>query len=199
MGGTTDLTQMCHAHTANSNYTLDLNFPVDYPDQQPLADYLTQTRDGFVNVANMPGSRNMPYELDIKGTEYRSGLAPLAGTESEVLQVYQNVGGTHPLTWYKAFNYDLTKRVPITFETLFKPGTKPLEVVYPAVVRELQKHSGVGEPTVPSDGLDVTKFQNFAITDDSVIFFFGQGEIAAAAAGVIEAAVPRADLAPLLA
>ena len=38
------------------------------PDRLP-----EQTRDGFVNVAEMPGSWNLPYVLDGKGTEYRSG------------------------------------------------------------------------------------------------------------------------------
>ncbi len=43
------------------------------------------------------------------------------------------------MTWYKAFNYDLERRAPITLDTLLKPGTKPVDAVYPAVRRELEK------------------------------------------------------------
>src|SRR6185436_2079911 len=99
----------------NSTYMLDMNFPVDYPDQGPLTDYLTQTRDGFVSVAQMPGSFGLPYALDVTSTRYSSG-APTDGTSSVVLEVYQNVGGAHPSTWYQSFNYNLKTKAPITFD-----------------------------------------------------------------------------------
>lgn len=197
LGGTVDRDQICQVHTANATYTLDYTFPEGYPDQQAIAGYLMQTRDGFVNVSDMPASRDQPYVLDGRGTAYTSGLPPR--TQSLVFEVYQNVGGAHPQTWYKAFNYDLLTRAPITFDKLFKPGSRPLDVIYPVVQRELQKQSGVEQAIPPAVGLDPTHYQNFAITDDSVIFFFGQGELLAEAAGATQAAVPRATLAPMLA
>ncbi len=157
-------------------YTLDISFPNDYPDQQALTAYLTQARDGFVNVSEMPGSYNLPYELDAKGTGYRSG-SPTGGTQSVVFTMWQNVGGVHPQTWYKSFNWDLAKKAPITFDTLFKPGNKPLDVIYPAVEQYLQKQQGMIDGIPPSVGLDPAKYQNFALTDDSLIFFFSQGEL----------------------
>ena len=189
---------ICTVHTANSTYTLDITFPNDYPDQQALTAYLTQARDGFVNVSQMPGSYNLPYELDAKGTGYRSG-SPTGGTQSVVFTIWQNVGGAHPQTWYKSFNWDLGKKAPITFDTLFKPGAKPLDVIYPAVEQYLQKQQGLIDGVPPDVGLDPTKYQNFALTDDSLIFFFSQGELLAESAGPIEASVPRATVAPLLA
>ena len=130
LGGTVGGDQICRGHAANSTYMLDFSFPVDYPDQQALTDYLTQTREGFINVSEMPDSRDKPYVLDAKGTAYRSGTPP-RGTQSVVFEIYQNVGGAHPQTWYKAFNYDLSKRAPVTFDTLFKPGTEPLRCHLP--------------------------------------------------------------------
>ncbi|HJT93695.1 MAG TPA: DUF3298 domain-containing protein, partial [Mycobacterium sp.] len=75
LGGVVGQDQICRVHAANSTYTLDLSFPNDYPDQAPLTAYLTQARDGFINVAEMPGSYNLPYQLDAKGVGYRSGPA----------------------------------------------------------------------------------------------------------------------------
>ncbi|HTM84232.1 MAG TPA: esterase [Mycobacterium sp.] len=196
LGGTVDTEQICQVHTANSTYTLDYAFPVGYPDQQALAGYLIQTRDGFINVSEMPGVRDQPYVLDAKGTTYRYGNP--ARTESLVFEVYQNVGGARPQTWFQAFNYDLVKRAPITFETLFKPDTKPLDVIFPIVQRELQKQSGTEQEIPQGAGLDPANYQNFALTDDAVIFFFGQGELLAGAAGATQASVPRAALAGLL-
>ena len=197
LGGTVDGDQTCQVHTANATYTLDYTFPVDYPDQQAVAGYLIQTRDGFVNVSGMPGSRDQPYVLDANGTAYSSGAPP--HTQSLVFEVYQNVGGAHPQTWYKTFNYNVATRAPITFDTLFKPGSKPLDVIFPIVQRELQKQSGVEQAITPAVGLDPAHYQNFAITDDSVIFFFGQGELLPEAAGASQANVPRSAVAALLA
>ncbi|MGD9618592.1 MAG: esterase [Mycolicibacterium sp.] len=198
LGGTVDAQNICRVHAENPTYRLDYVFPADYPDQQALTAYLIQTRDGFINVSDMPGSWNLPYVLDGKGTAYRSG-PDSAGTRSVVFEVYENVGGAHPQTWYRAFNWDVEKRAPITFDTLFKPDSKPLEVIFPIVQADLSRQLGVDAPIAPADGLDPAKYQQFAITDDSIIFFFGQGEIMAGAGGALQATVPRSAIAGLLA
>ena len=141
----------------------------------------------------MPGSYNLPYELDAKGTGYSSRLADRRHAErgvhdvaerrwrapADVLQVVQL--GPRPSS------------APITFDTLFKPGTKPLDVIYPAVEQDLQKQQGVIDGIPPSVGLDPSKYQNFAITDDSLIFFFSQGELFAGGRGACAGVRPARD------
>ena len=197
LGGTVDA-GACRIHAATDMYTLDIRYPVDYPDSQALTDYLTKTRDGFVNVSQMPGSGNLPYQLAIESDEYHSGRPP-QGTQSVVLKIFQQVGGPRPVTWYKAFNYDLGARHPITFDTLFKPGTKPLDVIYPIVRRELERPAGGGAAIPPGDGLDPSHYQNFAVTDTELIFFFSDGELLPSSAGSNIAHVPRDAIAGLLA
>ncbi|WNG89405.1 RsiV family protein [Mycobacterium sp. ITM-2016-00317] len=189
LGGTVDADQICHVHAEKPAYRLDYAFPADYPDQQALADYLTQTRDGFVNVSEMPGSWNLPYVLDAKGTGYRTGPDD-GGTRSVVFEVYENVGGAHPQTWFKSFNWDVAEKAPLTFETLFKPDTQPLDVIFPIVQSEISRQLGVDAPISAADGLDPAKYQEFALTDDSLIFYFGQGEIMPGAGGALQATVP---------
>src|ERR1700736_650622 len=63
MGGDVEGEQTCHVHAANSTYTLDMKFPLDYSDEQALTDYLSQNRDGFVNVAQTSGTRDVPYQM----------------------------------------------------------------------------------------------------------------------------------------
>ena len=197
MNGTVD-NNICHVHATTDTYTFDATFGVDYPDMQPVIDYLKQTRDGFINVSQMPGSRSLPYELDAHAVQYHSGTAP-HGTQSEVFKIFQDVGGAHPVTWYKAFNYNLDTSQPITFDTLFKPGSRPLTVIFPIVQRELARQTGQPVSISQGDGMDPSHYQNFAITDDEVIFFFSQGELLPSVAGANEVHVPRSAIASLLA
>jgi hypothetical protein len=113
-----------------------------------------------------------------------------------VFEEYVESGGAHPETYYESLNYDLGRGGPITFDTLFKPGTNALEVLDPIVQRELASRVG-GE--ADDNPVGATTYQNFAITDDAVIFFSGQGMWIVEAAGPQEVPMPRSDLAAVLA
>lgn len=194
LGGTPEGTQMCRVHASTATYTLNLSFPADYPDEQALTDYLTQNRDGFVNVAQASGSRDQPYQMEATTEQRTSGQAP-HNTRSVVLKLFQDLGGAHPSTWYKAFNYNLGTKQPISFDTLFVPGTAaPLDTIFPIVQRELERQHATGVAILPSTGLDPTHYQNFAITDDQLIFYFAQGEMLPAVAGAVQAQVPRSSI-----
>ena len=192
LGGVVEADNICHVRASQPAYTMDVRFPTDYPDEQAIVDYLTQNRDGFINVAKMPGSRNLPYEMDATSQSFSS-----AQTQSVVLRIFQDVGGAHPLTWYKAFTYDLPQGRPVTLDTLFPAGTKPMDAIFPIVQRELQRQTGMTREISAGDGLDPSHYQNFAITDDAVIFFFSQGELLPSDAGATSASVPRTALPPL--
>jgi len=197
LGGTLDTKQICHVRGATPTSSLDFRFPVDYPDQQAVTDFLVQRRDQFNDwVAHQPprGS-SVSYRLDIGGHAYRSGTTTLA-TQSLLLDI-GNDTGINPVTTFKAFNYDLAKHTAITFDTLFKAGTKPLEVLNPIVQRELDKHDAPGLLTL--NELGAAAYQSFAITDDAVIFFFNQDGLLPHVDGPLKVAVPRAELAPMLA
>ena len=197
LGGTLDAKQTCQVHNATPTYKLDFQFPVDYPDQQVVTDFLTRRRNDFIDWTgqNPLRGRPIPYQLNIIGKEYRSG-APPSGTQSLVFEIGDDTG-VHPVTTFKAFNYDLAKHAAITFDTLFKPGTDPLAVLKPIVQGELDKHGATGSLTL--DELGVDAYQNFAITDDAVIFFFNQDGLLPHEKGSLKVTVPRTELAPLLA
>ncbi len=175
-------------------YKLDFRFPVDYPDQKSLTDFLTQRRNEFVDWVADSHPMEIPYELDVIGKAYHSGT-PTSGTQSLILTIGSDTG-VHPVTTYKAFNYDVGKHAPVTFETLFKPGSEPLDVLNPIVQRELDKHGGGNAVFADDIGPDI--YENFAITDDAVVFFFNQDGLLPHTEGPFEVEVPRSELAPLL-
>ena len=191
--------QTCLIQLSDPGYNVNISLPSYYPDQQTLEDYVTQTRDGFLNVAKSPAPRDQPYELDITSTNYGSAIPP-RGTTAVVLKVYQNVGAAHPQTLYKAFNFDQTYRKPITYDNLWQPDADPLKVVFPIVQTELQKQTGQQVPIPPSVGLDPANYQDFAVVNDGVIFFFNPGELLLPeSGGPVQVLVPRSAIDPMLA
>jgi hypothetical protein len=197
LGGVVDGTHSCHIQAADPGYSLDISYPVDYPDVAQVFDYVKQTRDGFLNVARMPDGRVTPYELDTTAIQYDSDVPPRK-TRSLVLKTYQGVGGAHPQTFYKSFNWDQGMRKPITIDNLFREGTAPYPVLFPLVQAEVNKQLGQPVTIDPSVGLDSTKYQNFAVTNDSLIFFFSQGDMLPEAAGALQVAVPRGPVDAML-
>jgi Protein of unknown function (DUF3298) len=189
LGGSVGTDQICHVRTAGATYKIAFDFPVDYPDQQPVADYLKEEQDGFIEFSRLPEAKNYAttYQLLARGKTYRSTAS---GTTTLLLRMGQDAQ-PHPRGWFKAFNYNLNTHTPITLDTLFKPGADPLAVLNPLLVRKFGPLPQ-GEPGVEA-------YKNFAITDDAVIFFFDQGQILGHADGELEMPVARGDLAALLA
>ena len=197
LGGTMNPDQTCKIHEATADYAIDLTFPISYPDQHAIADYLIPVRDHFVKFAQSTPEHSWPYSLRATPVTYQSGHAT-ARTASVVLKMNED-SNPHSIAWFRAFNYDLGARTPITLATLLKPGMKPLDVVFPAVRRGLEKR---WQPEVLESMLGLAEdatFQNFALTDDAAIFFIGQGQLLGHPEGPLEVSVPRTELASSLA
>jgi hypothetical protein len=195
LGGAIDANQTCHVQSATAAYKIDMSISLDYPDPQGVTGFLRQDRDQFVSWVAQYGQadgRDRPFEYRVTAKTYHSGT-PTSGTQSLVVEIDNDTGFAHqghPNTTFQAFNYDLAKHAPITFHTLFKPGTKPLEVLNPIVQRELGAQA---------EDLGMHAYQNFAITDNAVIFFFDQDQVVHDSGGPHRVSVPRAELLPLLA
>ncbi|MDX1884879.1 esterase [Mycolicibacterium sp. 120270] len=190
--------QNCVIEEADAGYSLKITYPAGYPDVQAVFDWVKQTRDGFVNVAKGPDARTMPYQLEVTPTEYNSAVPP-RGTQSVVFKVYQDVGGTKPQTFFKAFNWDQGLRWPIVLDTgsrektqpLFQPGTNPWPIIFPLVEAELEKQIGTKPAIAPAVGLNPTTYQNFAIQNDNLVFFFDEGAVLPESAGALAVSIPR--------
>jgi hypothetical protein len=193
LGGTVVADQSCHVHSETATYTIDIGYPLDYPDPKAVSDFIASDRQEFLDwIPKFGGDgRNRPYHHDVNAKTYRSARP---ATQSLVLDIDDDTGlahEDHPGTSYKTFTFDLDKQAQVTFDTLFKPGAKPLDVLTPIVRRDLHA------PTLELLPLD---FRNFALTDDAVMFFFGEGQlIPGENNGPHRISVPRSELAPLMA
>jgi hypothetical protein len=189
---------MCQIQVTDPGYIMNISVPGNWPDMKSVADFVSKTRDSFLGAAKSSQPRDTPYALQIGTTNYQS-LVPPRGQISAVLKVYQNTGGAHPQTSFQSFVWDQTYRKPVTFETLWQPESDPLPVILPIVRDGLQKQFGQPVPIDQAAGLDPANYQNFAITNDGVIFFFSQGTLLPESAGAAQVLVPRSVIDPLLA
>jgi hypothetical protein len=192
LGGVVEAGAQCRIQSSGADHTMDITFPLDYPDNQAIVDYLSQTRSGFLNVAQTPGTRTVPHQMTVTAESFRS-----ARTRSVVLTLFQEVGGAHPSTWFKSFTYDVERSRPVTFDSLFAPDAKPLDAIFPIVQRSLEAETGLAGSVSPGDGRDPSHYQNFAVTDDALIFFFGRAELLPSYAGESSVTVPRNAIPPL--
>jgi hypothetical protein len=225
--------QACKIQMADPGYNVDISFPVNYPDEKSVADFITKERDDFLNAAKSSAPRDQPYQLTISSTNYGSAIPP-RGTEAVVLKVFENIGTGHPQTTFKSFNWDQTYRKAIVWTAASddKNNTPlwrvddPLQTVAPIVQSELQKQTAppvnpsqtappanqpptappANQPPAappvtiaPAAAYDPANYQNFAVTNDGVIFFFDQGRMLPDAAGATQVLVPRSAIDPMLA
>ncbi|QNI09505.1 DUF3298 domain-containing protein [Mycobacterium kubicae] len=218
----------CEIQLSDPAYSVDISIPLDYPDQKLIADFISQTRDAFLSAAKSGAPGDKPSQLKVKPTEYSSAIPP-RGTQAVVFNVYRNVGGAQPQTTFKAFNWDQSYRKEIVYTAASddKQNTPlwrvddPLRTVAPIVQAELQKQqapSPAGPPTSsPQPGQPASatpppaspvaqtalynpaNYQNFAVTNDGVIFFFDQGTLLPDSAGAVQVLVPRSAIDPMLA
>jgi len=192
LGGTVEQDGLCRLREEKPNYTLAMSFPVDFPDQGVVDDFVTQTRTGFLNETKTPNFANVPYALEMQGSLWASD-----STRSVAFEIYENLGGAHPNTWYRTFTYDTDDSRPIGFGDLFAPGANPLTAIFPIVQRKLEAEMGMPAPVSDSDGMDPAHYRNFAVTPTDLVFFFDRGELMAGAAGAHTVYVPRSAIPPL--
>ncbi|WP_421842218.1 esterase [Mycobacterium sp.] len=190
--------EACKILMTRPGYSIDINLPSFYPDQKLLTEYVKELRDKFLDQADSSETRAAPYELDVTSTTFESAVPP-RGTESLVLKTYENVGGAVPKTSYKAFNWDQAYRKAITYDNVWKPDTDPLPTIFPIIQSELAKQMEQQVSIAPNVGLDPANYQNFAIKNDGLVFFFNPGELLPEAAGPIQVTVPRSAIDPMLA
>lgn len=231
-GGNTGRT--CEIQLSDPGYSVDISIPLDYPDQKSVAEYVSQSRDAFLNTAKSGAARTTPYVLSMEPAEYSSSVPP-RGTQAVVFSITQDIG-SGPQRTYKAFNWDQTFRKEITYTAA--PDDKentplwrvddPLKTVAPIVQAELQQQlappppvappTPPGQPATPTTTTTTTpapappplpfaqaalynpaNYQNFAVANDGVIFFFDQGVLLPASAGPVHVLVPRSAIDPMIA
>lgn len=191
-----DANQMCHFDASGPLSDISMVFPANYPDEPSMIGYLTKVDNDFLIAREQVNTLKSPTALKVTGTRYSSG-PQATGTQSVVTEIYQNLGAAHPLVSYKSFNYNLSSQQPITFDALFRPETRPLEAILPIVQKTLADRYRAAVSIPPATGLQPANYQNFAITDDAIVFFFDQNALQPAMEAT-QVSVPRSAVTSMI-
>ena len=182
-----------HEHNETDSYTIDITYPLDYPEHNAVSDYVSADRAEFLDWVAEVGSKQ-PARQYIYNVDAKTYTSTQPATTSLVLSIDNDTGAAHeahPSTSFKSFTYDTARQTPVTFDTAFASGADVIDALTP-LVRDSY--------SAPLLELSASDCQNFAITDDAVIFFFGEGQLVPMDnTGPREISVPRSKLAPLIA
>lgn len=219
----------CEIQLSDPGYRVNISIPLDYPDQKSIAEYIAQTRDAFLNSAKSGAPRSEPYELSIKPTEYNSSIPPrgtqaVVFTVDQTVDGAQPHRTYKAFNWDQTYRRAITyAAAPDDKEhaPLWQVDD-PLKTVAPIVQAELQQQLAPPPPTQSGESTttttatttttpptplpfaqaalyDPTNYQNFAVVNDGVIFFFDQGAVLPASAGGRQVLVPRSAIDPMIA
>lgn len=188
-------TQSCEL---NTNIEIRVDYPVEVAGFDFAVDtinrYLDEQREMIAELVNQPGfNPTTTYSLYVDSEVYRHNESIV----SVVLSMSTYTGGANPFAFYKTFIFNLDEQRELFFYDVFPPEGNPLATIAPLAQQALIDTLGdAADPSLIARGaaMDSANFRNFAITEDSVIFFFDEHQVAAGAVGAPQVEIPIEEL-----
>jgi hypothetical protein len=181
---------------------IEYSYQVRYPTriasepfiQTAVTDYLQTVIDEFMAgvdaTTDVPGGGSLYLETNFEIFHYNDDISSVLFYTSTYL------GGAHPLLFIHSMTFNTATDEQLELADLFTPGADYITPIQAAVRADLSEQLGPDMSDFIESGTadDPALYQNFAITDDSLIFFFSQGDVAPSVAGARSARVPLSDL-----
>lgn len=195
-------TQRCESQVT---YTIDIQYPIEYAAydfvMEPVTALINRQRDDILALRpflDTPLDPSPGYSVDLSYESYQHS----ENIVTLVYTLFYYTGGAHPNSNYEAFTFDLEAGRQLTFDDVFPPENNPLDVISPIVIASQIEQQGeyADEQWITQGaGPDPANYQDFALTEDSIIFFFEPYQVAAYAYGPSQVEIPLADLAGVIA
>lgn len=183
-----------------------LDIQISYPTELMQHDFVEQTVDDFISTKRAeflqwysessfyPGSSNL-WSLYIIYETYQQAdtILSLSFTVSDY------TGGAHPNSYFQTFIFDVTQEKVLAFEDIFVESA--LTTISPIVQASLTETLGDLSDAAwieTGTGTDPINYQNFVLTEESVIFLFNPYQVAPYVAGPQMVEIPLTDLSAVL-
>lgn len=189
---------------------LQIQVPYELMGLSPLIDtavneFLAETTTRFFNyfTAGALEYSTPPWILNVAYETYE--LTPAETTEFSpavltiAFSVYEYSGGANGMGYYETLSFDTTNGVPLEFEDVFVEGSLPQlsTLVQGKLATQLGDMSDP-EFIALGTGEIADNYRSFALTNEAVIFFFDEYQVAAGAAGPQTLSIPIAEIQDLL-
>jgi peptidoglycan-N-acetylglucosamine deacetylase len=189
---------------ADTGFDISVRYPLSIVSydfaQTQIAQFIADSTQNFLSAfsaTDLPEFVTSPWFLDIASEE----MAYSDDIISVVMTVSDYTGGAHGNVFYKTFTFDLSTEKQLTLNDLFT-APDPLPTLFPLVSQELQNQmDGYADLTWIEDGtgLNIDNYQNFAVGEDELIFFFPPYQVAPYAAGSFQVRIPFSAIQTILA
>ncbi len=194
-------TQKCEAHTT---YEIDIEYPVEYAAYDfitgPITDLINTQRDEILGARPYVESPLDPapgYGLDLS---YES-FAHSDSVVSLLYTIFANTGGAHPNTYFQTYTFDLNAGTQMFFGDLFPDTDAALNVIAPIAQAQLTEKFGDAADAAwitQGAGPELANYEDFVLTEDSVVFYFEPYQVAAYVFGSSQVEIPLAELADVM-
>ncbi len=181
--------------------TVDVDYPLDfaaYPAAAAVIDaYITTQQQTFIS------SYTPDYSLPSYTNNWWMGISHEDYHFSDDIRsiVFTNsfyTGGAHPNSGFNTFTFDVTADKQILLEDLFVKGDIPWDTISTFVQDDLTTHLGDlsdAQMIELGTGTNPDNYKSWALTPDSLIFFFDPYQVAAYVAGPQQSAIPLSTFA----
>lgn len=134
-----------------------------------------------------PNSLDVSYEVTAASKDFISVL----------FSFFEYMGGAHPNTITKSFNYDLNRNLTVSLADLFTPNSNYLKVISDYSIRELKKLDTVSNAEEGA-GPKIENFHSWNITPAGLKITFDPYQVGPYVAGAHEVIVPYSVLKPII-
>ncbi len=195
--------QMITEKSAGKYYTMDLSYPQSSTSQYPevytfatstVADFLSQAENisnDDAKIMNLGGDR-------IYNLTMTTRVATSTQTITYILEAYTFMGGAHGNTSVATFTYDKSGKL-VTLDDIF--SAPYLEKI--AKMSRTYFYNTLGDyanPEMIDPGTEATttNFSTWYLTDQNIIFIFGQYQVGPYVIGMPEFAIAKSDLSDII-
>jgi hypothetical protein len=190
--------------TQTCRMSAGVHVDVDYPLEMAQYPAAAKVIDAFVldQQKSFISSYTPDYSLPSYANDWTMNITNETYKYSEDIQtVVFNIsfytGGAHPNSGYKSFTFDLKNSKELTLNDVFLNGTIPWDTISQLAQDSLKTQLGdMADPTFiePGTGTNPDNYKSWALTPNSLIFFFDPYQVAPYAAGPQKVEIPFATL-----
>jgi len=160
--------------------------------EKKALDFKNETEKTVREVAEESIKNGWPLRTGTVYTEYEAVINDNKTMSISVIY-YQFTGGAHGSAYKETVNLDLANEKELLFKDLFDTSADYKQVLTDELLKKMNEKKDILFPDAMS-GFKASDDLKFYLTDEAIVFYFNQYEIAPYASGIVEFSIPYDSL-----